>query len=75
MTNDGKFKRRASHAEQTSTLLRVKLCAVNASQCAGLGDLRNLGKVALDNFLIRPGLARQILGLRLPLFPRAIEAR
>jgi len=47
MTNEGKFKRRASHAEQTSTLLRVKLCAVNASQCAGLGDLRNLGKVAL----------------------------
>lgn len=34
-----------SEAEQTTTNLRVKHCAVRASQSAGLGsDLRNVGK-------------------------------
>lgn len=42
MMRDGRFERRTSHAERMPCL-RVKHCAVNASQSAGLdGDLRTL---------------------------------
>jgi hypothetical protein len=63
LTRDGRFERFercASHAEQTSTFLKVKHCAVSASQSAGLGDLRNAGESAYDHE--RPAeIARSIM--------------
>jgi hypothetical protein len=49
MTRDERFERRASHAEQTYTFLKVKNRAVSAFQNADLGDLREAGELAFDH--------------------------